>query len=131
MPTDLNFITIKQSQFDEQPGINYCCRLTFKITDQNTRTICVEFEDEFIEDFYGVTSNNDMQKNIPAEKNFLFNLGLIRIEQMINDQTLDKVIRISQKDIPWAKKVKNGTIIPSSNKTDEDFKFYPQKKIGF
>lgn len=133
MPTELNFITIKQSKFDKQPSIDYCCRLSFKVHIEQIRTVCVEFEDDFIEDYFHIPGNDEekMQRILNSQEDFLFRLGLIKIEEMINNQSFSKVIRISDKEIDWAKKVEKERIIPSSNEMNGEFQFYPQKRIGF
>ena len=71
------------------------------------------------------------KKITQSNEAFLFRLGLIKIEEMINDQSLTKVIKISEKDVLWAKKVQEEKINYCSNEIDGEFRFYPQKKIGF
>lgn len=131
MSGEINYIWIKPSAFDSKNR-----RLTFKTDHQKTGiiTVCVNFELEFIEDYFRLSGNNpqEEQATIERSKEFLFRIGLKKLEEKINDSSLSRQIQVTGNDIEWARKIEQKQIAPSSEEVQPGiFHFYPDKKIGY
>jgi hypothetical protein len=94
------------------------------------------FTRNFIDDYFGIPGVGDITGNrikILEEKKELFKIwALVRLEEAIDENYLEKDIRITSDDFQWADKVKTGILQPASNKLEDNSYIYiPERKIGF
>ncbi|GEM_PF-5364858 len=113
------------------------CTLRFKVLldgEERPKTVDMIVTAEFMEEsiFFGKTDLEELFKKAPE---WFVNLGLIKIEEMINVQSLQKETFISCQDFEQAKKVKEGKLSPLSECVSPNkFQFspvIPKKEIGF
>ncbi len=103
-----------------QPGEARGAMVHFEVThpDGKTKSVRPVFSMEFVNDYFHIPGDKDIDKNrsrIINEKEELFKTwGLVRIEEHLDQNTLEDEPKILSKDFVWAKKIEKGTLRPSS-----------------
>mgnify|MGYP001575861283 FL=1 len=87
----------------------------------------------FINDYFHVVGREDSVKVAKEKEALLKNFGLARIREYIDaDSIKEGEFEITEKDLEWADKIKEGQLQPSSIATDPNiFSYFPKRKMGF
>ena len=110
----------------------------FEVTspDSTTKFVSPFFTKTFIDDYLGVPGDGNITENrnrIVNEKQELLKLwGLVRIEELINQESLEAEPEISSEDFEWAKKVEKGDLRHSSSQQNaNEYIYISERRIGF
>lgn len=121
-----------------EPGGVYGAMIRFEITspDGNERSVRPIFSLGFVDDYFRIPGDQNMSQNrkrILAEQEELFKTwGLVKVEELLNKDSLEEEPKITRKDFEWAEKVKKRLLQPSCEQQDKNTYYYiPEKRIGF
>ncbi len=91
------------------------------------------FSMRFINDCFHVTGRENSVKVAKEKEALLKNFGLARIEEYIDADSLKEgEFEITEKDLEWTQKIKEGQLKPLSIATEPNiFSYFPKRKIGF
>ncbi|MCD6093600.1 MAG: hypothetical protein J7J51_02250 [Candidatus Omnitrophica bacterium] len=110
----------------------------FEVTspDGKTRSIRPVFSMEFVDDYFHIPGDQNMshnRKRILQEKEELFKRwGLVRIEELLSKDSLEREPKITCKDFKWAEKIEKGHLQLSSQQEGINVYVYIlERRIGF
>lgn len=109
-----------------EPGGVFAVMTRFEVTspDGKTRSVRPAFTMEFVEDYFRIPGDKNIDKNrakIIKEKESLFRLwGLVKIEELLDGGSLEAEPKISSQSFKWAEQVERGILKPSSVRQDEN-----------
>lgn len=91
------------------------------------------FSMRFINDYFHATGREDSVKVAKEKEAFLKNFGLAKIREYIDTGSLKEgEFEITEKDLEWADKIKEGQLKPSSIAMEPNiFSYFPKRKMGF
>ena len=109
--------------------------IEFEITPPGCPPVFIRliFSMRFINDCFRATGREDSVKVAKENEALLKILGVARIEEYIDADLLKEgEFEITDKDLRWAEKIKEGQFQPSSIERGSNiFKYFPKRKMGF
>lgn len=129
---------IKFVDYIEHPRGGWAVMFRFEVVSPKAdgRSIRPIFTMEFVSDYFRIPGDQDIDKNRSKtikEKEKLFKKWcIVKIEECINNDSLEEEPTITRKDFEWTEKVEKGLLQPSSESQDGTTYIYiPEKRIGF
>lgn len=109
--------------------------IEFRLTspDAKETSVTIIFERSFVDDFFKISNIQDISRILKDEKDLFKTLGLVKIEECIDKNSFDEHPQIIRGiDFDWAKKIKEGSLRPSSIPQDNNTYIYtPERRMGF
>ncbi len=104
--------------------------IRFEVTspDGKTKSIRPIFSMEFIDDYFRIPGDENITINrnriIEEKEELLKTWGLVKIEELIDQNLLEDEPKILSKDFDWARKIEAGTLRPSGTGQDKNTYLY-------
>lgn len=141
MPVEKKSWYIKFINYDvdwEEPWGN---KLRFEITSPDHRKIftTVYFTTEFVDDYFHIpgdrntNTKKERQKIKKNELELFKRWALVRIEEVLRNNTIEDRLEIYRKDFEWVEKIEKGYLKPLSQqqKNGNTYIYILERKIGF
>lgn len=106
--------------------------LKFKISleDQKSKTTRCYFTEEFVEDYFQISGDNNLVRIINQNEKLFLKWALMKIEEALNNNSLPAKIIID--NIEWARVIaEEDKIFQSERVNDDTYLFRVKRPIGF